>query len=291
MKRMTRDRICRSFGADQEPAIVVQLDETFVMETTDRFRGVTESEFPSGDDSLVDTMNGPACIEGAKAGDTIKIEILDITAAAKEAYVFAIPGLGPLTQDISEYHIETVNVEGDSAVFPNGISVPFRPMLGRIGIAPKEGSAPVDAMGPFGGQLSNADVTVGSSLYLPVFHDGAFLSIGDSHMAMGDGESTSSAVEGAVDATLKVSLSKEIQVADPLVMNATDVITCGMGETMEEASDIAVKAMADLLTERLKIDRIQAAMLIGCAADVRACLTLHPPYRMKVVMPRSVAGI
>ena len=291
MKRMTRDRICRSFSADQEPAIVVQLDETFVMETSDRFRGVTESEFSDEEDSLINTINGPACIEGAKAGDTIKIDILDITPSSEEAYVFAIPGLGPLAQDIPSYRIETVNVKRDSAVFANGVSIPLRPMLGRIGIAPEEGSAAVDAMGPFGGQLSNTDVAGGSALYLPVFHDGAFLSIGDSHVAMGDGEATSSAVEGAVDATLRVSLSKDIQVRDPLVITSSHVITCGLGQTMEEASDIAVKAMADLLTGRLKIDRVQAAMLIGCAADIRACLTLHTPYRMKVLMPRSVLEI
>ena len=291
MKRLTRDRICRRFSADDEPALVVQLDETFVIETSDRFRGLTESDFPGSEDSLINTMNGPVYIDGARPRDTIKIEILDITPSSEEAYIIAMPGWGPLGQEILSCRVETVRIEGDSVVFAGGVSIPLRPMIGRIGVAPKDGSAGLDAMGPFGGLLSNTDITGGSSLYLPVFHDGAFLSLGDSHVAMGDGEATSSAVEGAVDVTLRTSLSKDIQVQGPLVTTSAHVITCGRGPSMEEASNIAVRAMGDLLVERLKIDRIQAAMIIGCAADIRACLALYAPYSMKVMMPRSVLGI
>ncbi|MCH8088169.1 MAG: hypothetical protein IIC81_10025, partial [Chloroflexi bacterium] len=68
MKRLTRDRICRRFSADDEPALVVQLDETFVIETSDRFRGLTASDLPGSEDSLINTMNGPVYIDGARPG-------------------------------------------------------------------------------------------------------------------------------------------------------------------------------------------------------------------------------
>ena len=66
--------------------------------------------------------------------------------------------------------METVDVTGKDAVFPNGTSVPIRPMLGLIGVAPEQGEAGLSATGPFGGLLSITDVTAGSTLYLPVFH-------------------------------------------------------------------------------------------------------------------------
>lgn len=65
MKHLSRGRIYRRFGADDEPALVAQLGETLglVIETGDRFRGLTESDFPGNEDSLINTMNGPVYID------------------------------------------------------------------------------------------------------------------------------------------------------------------------------------------------------------------------------------
>jgi amidase len=125
-------------------------------------------------------------------------------------------------------------------------------------------------------------------VYLPVFHAGGLLTIGDCHAAMGDGEATASAVECAVDATLRVTIEKRFPVRRPVVATATEVMTTGEGATMEAATAMAVQAMADLLGERLDIDATDAAMLIACAADIRTGLAGNPPYTMRVAVPRSM---
>lgn len=291
MKRVTRDKVCLRFSADDPTALVVRLGEAFVIETSDRFAEYTGPDSPEKVQALINTMNGPIYIEGASAGSTIRIEILAMIPGSEKGYVVAFPEVGPLGHLIPRFRKETVRIEGLSAIFENGVSIPLRPMLGRIGVAPKDGSAGLNSRGDFGGLLSNTDISEGSTLYLPVFHDGAFLAVGDSHAAMGDGEAASSALEAALDVTLRVSLEDRFQVSHPLVVTATHIMTTGWGPTMEEATQNAVKVMADLMMDRLAIDYTRAAMLIGCAADVRACLALSPPYTMKVAVPRSVLPI
>jgi acetamidase/formamidase len=57
---------------------------------------------------------------------------------------------------------------------------------------------------------------------------------------------------------------------------------------MEEATDMAIQAMADLLMDQLGIDDTDAAMLIASAADVRTGIAGHAPYTMRVSVPKSI---
>ena len=90
-------------------------------------------------------------------------------------------------------------------MFKDKVTMPLRPMIGRIGVAPKDGPQASGAKGEFGGGMGNTQITKGSIVYLPVFHEGGLISIGDCHAAMGDGEATASAVECALDATFRVT--------------------------------------------------------------------------------------
>ena len=161
-------------------------------------------------------------------------------------------------------------------------------MLGRIGVAPQEGSKPSNDRGAFGGSMGNTQITTGATVYLPVFHAGGLLTIGDCHAAMGDGEVTASAVECAVDATFRVTIEERFTARRPVIATATEVMTTGEGETMEAATRMAVQGMADLLVDTLGLDDTEAAMLIACAADVRTGLAGNPPYTMRVAVPKSV---
>ena len=287
MKQLGPEQVCRRFSAEDSPALRVESGEVFSVRTTDRFRDVSKTDPDFTKSDVVSSMNGPIYVDGIHAGDTLKIEFLSMAPAEPKGYVLALPGHGALGNRIPKFLIETVEVTGTDAVFPNGTSVPIRPMLGLIGVAPEQGEAGLSATGPFGGLLSINDVTAGSTLYLPVFHDGALLSMGDSHLAMGEGEATSSAVEGSMSINLRASASSALRVTEPLVITAESVITFGRGQTMEEAAHAATLAMGDLLMSRLNISGPDAAMLIGCGSDLRTALALYPPYSMKMMMPRS----
>jgi amidase len=288
MNRVTKDQLCTSFSALNPPALRVQPGETFVMETNDRFAVYEGPDSSPEAMEILKTMAGPVYIEGVKPGDTLKIDILDVTTPLDYGWIGATPGRGPLGQRIAKFRKTRVQITPDGVIFNDRIKLPLRPMIGRIGLAPKDGSLPSNAKGDFGGGMGNTQIGKGATVYLPVFHEGGLLTIGDCHAAMGDGEATASAVECAVDATLRVTIEERFTVRRPVVETDVEVMTTGEGETMEEATAMAIQAMADLLMDQLGIDDTDAAMLIASAADVRTGIAGHAPYTMRVSVPKSM---
>jgi amidase len=288
MNRVTKDQLCTSFSALHPPALRVQPGETFVMETNDRFAVYEGPDSPPDAMEILKTMAGPVHIEGAKPGDTLKIEILDVTMPLDYGWIGATPGRGPLGQRIPAFRKTRVRITPEGVIFKDRIKLPARPMIGRIGLAPQDGPLPSNAKGDFGGGMGNTQIAKGATLYLPVFHEGGLLTIGDCHAAMGDGEATASAVECAVDATLRVTIEDRFPVRRPVVETGEEIMTTGEGETMEEATEMAIDAMADLLVDQLDVDDTDAAMLIASAADVRTGIAGHAPYTMRVSVPKSM---
>jgi len=262
-----------------------------VMETNDRF---TTYEGPNSSPAAMETlktMAGPVYIEGTQPGQTVKIEVLDVSLPLDYGWIAATPGRGPLGSRIAAFRKTRVQIRPDGVLFNGKITMPLRPMLGRLGLAPKDGPKGSNERGAFGGSMANTQITTGATVYLPVFHAGGLLTIGDCHAAMGDGEATASAVECAVDATFRVTIEPHFTVSRPVVTTATEVMTTGEGDTMEAATTMAVQAMADLLGEQLSLDATDAAMLIASAADVRTGLAGNPPYTMRVSLPKSVLTV
>ena len=291
MQTATKDDLCITFSADNPPALRVQPGETFVMETNDRFATYDGPGSSSEAMEILKTMAGPVYVEGAKPGDTLKIEVLDITLPLDYGWIGATPGRGPLGDRIPEFRKTKVKITGQGVVFKDKVTMPLRPMIGRIGLAPKDGPLASNEKGEFGGGMGNTQIGKGATVYLPVFHDGGLLTIGDCHAAMGDGEATASAVECALDATFRITIEDDFTVSRPIVATKDEVMTTGEGATMEEASRGALNAMADLMVGRLGIDYTDAAMLIACAADVRTGLAGNPPYTMRAAIPRSMLSV
>ncbi len=288
MNRVTRDQLVKSFDASNPPALRVQSGETFIMETNDR---LATYEGPNSTPEAMETlktMAGPVYIEGTKPGDTLKVEVLDASLPLDYGWIGATPGRGPLGDKIPECRKTKVTITDNGVLFGDNIRLPLRPMIGRIGVAPKDGPRGSNERGEFGGSMGNCQIMKGATVYLPVFHEGGLLTIGDCHAAMGDGEATASAVECALDATFRVSIEDSLTLSRPVVTIENEVMTTGEGETMEAATKMAIDAMADLMVDKLGIDYTSAAMLIASAADVRTGLAGNPPYTIRVAIPTSV---
>ena len=288
MKRVTRDQLCQSFSADNLPVLHVQPGETFVMETNDRFATYQGPDSPSEAMSILKDMSGPVYIDGAQPGDTLKIEVLDVNFPFDYGWIGATPGRGALGDRIPQFRKTKVSITKTGVVFNDKVTLPLRPMIGRIGVAPQDGKRESTDKGEWGGGMGNTQITAGTTVYLPVFHPGGLLTIGDCHAAMGDGEVAASAVECAFDATFRVSIEKDFKANRPVIASQNEVMTTSEGPTMEGATRSAVGALADIMVERLGIDYTDAAMIIAGAADVRTGLAGTPPYTIRVAIPTSV---
>jgi amidase len=289
MKRVSKSQRVGAYSATNPPAVRVGLGETFIMETNDRFQGYT-----SPDDAPLDlllSMTGPVYVGGAQPGDTLSVQVLDITPSTGYGWIVATPGRAMLKNRVHEWRRRKVQIDGGRVMFNDKITLPYAPMIGRMGVAPAGEPKSCNSVGSFGGAMSNTAIGPGATVYLPVFVEGALLTIEDVHAAMGDGESASSAVEMGAEATLRCDISTGLQVERPVVVTHDEVMTTGEGDTMEAASHMAVDEMARLLMHHLGLDAVDAAMLISVAVDARFSYVGGPPYRAKAAISRSLARL
>jgi amidase len=289
MQRVSKSQRVSAYSGANPPAIHVGMGETFVMETNDRFQGYT-----SPDDAPLDllmSMTGPVFVGGTEPGDTLSIEVLDITPSLGYGWIVATPGRAMLKNRVDEWRRRKVQINGDRVWFNDKIALPYAPMIGRMGVAPAGEPKSCNSVGPFGGAMSNIAIGPGAKVLLPVFEEGALLTIEDVHAAMGDGESASSAVEMGAEVSLRCDVSTVLQVDRPVVVTQDAVMTTGEGDTMEAASHMAVNEMARLLMYKLDLDPIDAAMLVSAAVDARFSYVGGPPYRAKAVISRALLGL
>src|SRR5262249_18294710 len=89
------------------------------------------------------------------------------------------------------------------------IEMPLKPMLGRLaGAAAGEEAFSGLWPGNFGGNMDAADAREGTTVFLPIFHDGAYFYFGDAHALQGDGEIAGSGLETTMDVTFEFDLIK-----------------------------------------------------------------------------------
>lgn len=288
MQRVSHTHVVRTFDASHAPAARVQPGEVFVMETNDRFRDWNDGK--SWPKEQLSVMTGPVCIEGAKPGQVVAVDVLDIRPIQGFGYVIAIPGYGAFKDQV-EFRKRIVPIEGNQVRYSEKLSLPYVPNVSKIGLAPADGAKPSDACGAFGGQLSNGQLGPGATVYLPVFVDGGLLTIEDVHAKMGDGEIAASAVEIAAEVTLRCRIVSELQLARPLVITQQEVQTMGEGDTVEAAVRVALADLARLLMDRTGADITEAAMLVSIAADLRISEMGGLPCHVRAAMAREIVGL
>jgi acetamidase/formamidase len=152
-----------------------------------------------------------------------------------------------------------------------GYTVPVRPMLGGIGVAPDFGFAPFSAgdSGRFGGNMDYNGIVEGASVYLPVQQPGALLYIGDGHALQGDGETTQWALETSLDVEFSVQVLPARPLATPRVETADSISTLGQAGSLDEAVRLATAGMVQWLAQDYGLDDRARSLLIGTAAELR----------------------
>ena len=246
------DRCHNRWHPNISPAIEVEPGEIVEVETRDALDGQITSS-PSFDDvanadlSLVHPLTGPIYIRGAKPGDLLVVEVLDIVPD-EFGFSVIIPGFGFLRDLYPKPYKVRWSIGGGYAIshdIPN-VRIFGDPFFGVMGVAPsrqlmeviRRREEDLRARGGFvlppdprgavpsiepvaseglrtipprenGGNLNVRHFTPGSKVYFPVFVEGALFSLGDAHFAQGDGEVCGTAVEMRAKARLRFYVVKE----------------------------------------------------------------------------------
>src|SRR5512145_2866060 len=116
------------------------------------------------------------------------------------------------------------------------IEMPLRPMLGRLAVAPAGGEAFGGLWpGNFGGNMDAADAREGTTVYLPIFHDGALFYFGDGHARQGEGEVAGTGLETSMDVVIQLDLIKGRTIDWPRLEDKDYVMVAGSGRPLIDA--------------------------------------------------------
>ena len=236
----------------------------------------------------INPATGPLFVEGAKAGDVLKVEILEIELDDHGVMVDS-PGEGVTGCAVTEETTKILPVRDGIVHFNEKLSFPVCPMIGVIGTAPAGEGIDTGTPGAHGGNMDCTRIGVGATLYLPVHVDGALLAMGDLHARMGDGEVEVCGVEIAGAVTVRVTVLPNCGLPTPFLINSEIAAAIHSAETVDEACIGATMAMHSFLMKELGMNEHEAGMLLSVTGDLRICQIVDPEKTCRMEIPLSVA--
>lgn len=249
---------------------------------------------------------GPFYIEGVTTDDTLVVRILKVRPNRETAVSAVNPnGISALAADARTrmlndplparrfvWQIDREKMTGRlqipasrSATF----EVPLEPMLGRLAVAPA-GDEAFGGLWPgnFGGNMDTADAREGTTVYLPVFHDGAYFYFGDGHALQGDGEVCGSGLETTMDVTLQFDVIKGSRIRWPRMEDANDIMVAASGRPLIDAFRIAHVELVEWLVNDYGFDKLDAFQIVSQAGRARVANVVDPNYTVMAKFPRRL---
>jgi acetamidase/formamidase len=300
------DRVHFTWDTGNEPLLTVADGDVVVFETRD----VSDDQIgPDSDTSVIAGLDwervyplaGPVYVEGAEAGDTLAVELLDLHTKGW-GWTAILPGLGLLSDDFTEPYLRVFDLtRGDVTPFREDILVPLAPFMGTMGVCPAGASAqPVMPPGTFGGNMDTRQLVRGTTLFLPVQVEGALFSTGDAHGCQGDGEICVTGLEAPMFATMRFSVQKGRSIPAPQYRTAPGPLTpavdsgsfygtTGVGGDLYAAAQDATRAMIDHLSANHALSREDAYLLCSLVVDLKISEIVDAgQYVVSAVLPESI---
>jgi acetamidase/formamidase len=167
------------------------------------------------------------------------------------------------------------------------IEVDLVPMLGRLAVAPQgdqsiAGGVPYD----FGGNFDTSDAKVGATVYLPIFHEGAYFYFGDVHALQGDGEITGSGIETSADVTLQIDVIKGRTIDWPRIEDDDHIMVVASLKPLIDAFRLAHVEMIRWLETDYGFDRWEALQVLSQVGEARVAQVVDPNHTIVAKFPK-----
>jgi acetamidase/formamidase len=238
---------------------------------------------------------GPVAIKGARPGQVLQVDIEAIEPYYDWGYVHVRPLAGALPYDFPELRIihSTLDRPNKAWRLPWGHTVPFAPFFGVMGVAPPTAWGVISTLPPRrnGGNMDNKELVAGTTLYLPVFTDGALFSVGDGHGAQGDGEVCINAVETGLTGTFRLTLRDDMKLEWPLAESPTHMMTMAFDPDLDDCVVIALRSMINLICARTNLSREDAYTLCSLAADLRVTQVVNGAKGIHVMLEKKLISM
>tara|TARA_R110000751_G_scaffold47443_2_gene106251 strand:+ start:461 stop:1417 length:957 start_codon:yes stop_codon:yes gene_type:complete len=252
-------------------------------------RAIHRSQVPSPGPHI---LTGPIHVSGAKPGDMLRVEIIEVKLRDNWAFNIIRPGKGALPDDFHEDQVVHLGIDREAGTIatPWGMNWSARPFFGVMATAPRPEDGRLTSIVPgyFGGNMDNQELTAGSVLFLPVSVEGALFSAGDGHASQGDGEVCLTAVETGLSGTFRFDLIKNATSLMPYAQTPDHLIAMAFHEDLQQAMQSAVRAAVGMIVERCGITAAEAYSLCSMAADVRVTQVVNIKKGVHVMIPMTL---
>ena len=183
-----------------------------------------------------------------------------------------------------------VDKEKNEGELPWGTKLPLKPFFGVMGCAPPKNWGMITSIIPraHGGNMDNKELVCGTSLFLPIFVEGANFSAGDGHGCQGDGEVCVTAIETALEGKFRLTIRDDLSLNLPQAETPSHFITMAFDEDLDDAAKEALRQMITLITQRTNLSKSQAYSLCSLAADLRVTQIVNGNKGIHVMLPKVV---
>lgn len=247
---------------------------------------------------------GPFYIEGATTNDTLVVKVLEVKPSIDLAAAQIYPDFGGLATDSRlrllndpvpakryEWKLDREAMTGTLQI-PDSrmgeITIELRPMLGRVAVAP-EGEEAFGGLWPgnFGGNLDAQEVRAGTTVFLPIFHDGAYFYFGDGHARQGEGEVNGTGLETQMDVILEIDLIKGKTIDWPRLEDDDYIMVAGSARPLIDAFRLAHVELVEWLETEYGFDRWDAYHLVGQLGESSVANIVDPIYTVVAKFPKQ----
>jgi acetamidase/formamidase len=238
---------------------------------------------------------GPIYIEGATTRDMLKVQIVKVrpnhSLAASQVYS-DFGGLAtdtrvrllndPIVARRYVWRLDTTRMVGVTEMPKSRVKrmeIDLQPMLGRVAVAPRGEEAFAGLWpGDFGGNMDAQEVREGTTVYLPIFHDGAYFYFGDGHARQGHGEVAGTGLETSMDVVLRIDLVKGRTIDWPRLEDKDHIMVVGSGRPLIDAFRLAHVELIEWMADEYGFDKLDAYTLVGQVGESTVANIVDPAY-------------
>ena len=239
------------------------------------------------DDSMPDDRGNPSsgCIwvNNSKKGEILNIEIGNIETH-EIGYTKYRGSTGAFPSYIESSVIgevfKVVRIIDKKIIWNNKLSIPIKPMIGMVGLAPEYEARSNSWAGEWGGNFDIQEITTGATVQIPINHDGSLLHVGDMHAIQGDGEiSGGGGIETGGTVIVRChSALKPLGMIWPRIINDDYIMTTAQAKPAEDGFRIALSEMLLWLENDYGINKKEGFMLLAQVLEARVTQFVNPTY-------------
>ncbi len=289
MQTLTNEQVHYAMSGENKPFIHVESGELFCVRTKDCYSDKLQSAQDKFTKEMWDTVNpatGPVYVNGAKAGDILRVDIEQIST--RDWAVMCVEnGSGALASHIDGIETTILPIKNGLLIIDEHLSVPVKPMIGVIGTAPAGECILNGTPGEHGGNMDCKEIVSGTSLYLPVSVEGGLLALGDIHAVMGDGEVCICGAEVAGE-VLRRARRICAELPTPCLEPDESIIFIASALTLDECERKVLDKAHTFLIDTLNLSANEAARVMSLIGELGICQVVDPLKTMKFMIPKTV---